>query len=329
MFNEERYKQLLKDCGYSSAEMTKITGISQATIVNYEKGRVDIPAEKLEKIADVLDCSCDYLLGRTDNRNIEAYRDDWRRSMRTIESHLIEKKLEGDVVTGNVHEPEHIEAMSKAAAKEGPIVVYPYNLIDSITEGLPDDKSIIVPVTEDQKRGLEHALSGLSDDEYFCIKEIYARRKTLDETGQRLGGLTRERARQITVKALRKLRHPSNLNYLRYGLEGWEKIKAEKEKEKKTKVFPQPEGQSSQKMRAVKLDDIPSLSIRTCNCLMRADLGTLGDIADFIVQNGKYWSKRIRNLGKVSIKEIDDVLRSYLGLSIDELLEKSAVSMCV
>ncbi|MFI4972119.1 MAG: sigma-70 family RNA polymerase sigma factor, partial [Hyphomicrobiales bacterium] len=43
---------------------------------------------------------------------------------------------------------------------------------------------------------------------------IDGHQRTLEEVGKRLG-VTRERIRQIEVKALRKLRHPSRANKLR------------------------------------------------------------------------------------------------------------------
>lgn len=46
--------------------VAKIVGISSATVTQWKQGA--IPAgDNLAKIADYLDCSVDYLLGRTDN----------------------------------------------------------------------------------------------------------------------------------------------------------------------------------------------------------------------------------------------------------------------
>jgi RNA polymerase primary sigma factor len=71
---------------------------------------------------------------------------------------------------------------------------------------------------EDLRRGLEGILSTLSDREAEVIKKRYgigeSSPQTLEEVGETLD-VTRERIRQIEVKALRKLKHPSRTKLLR------------------------------------------------------------------------------------------------------------------
>lgn len=55
-----------------SAELSKKTGISTGNISDWKTGRSKPKPEALVKIADVLDCSVDYLLGRTNFKYIST-----------------------------------------------------------------------------------------------------------------------------------------------------------------------------------------------------------------------------------------------------------------
>ena len=47
---------------YTKAQLSERLGITQTTYNNYVKG-APIPSDKLELMADIFDCSVDYLLG--------------------------------------------------------------------------------------------------------------------------------------------------------------------------------------------------------------------------------------------------------------------------
>lgn len=68
MFTEilVKYIQLHNITAY---QIAKNTGISQGTMNEYKNGKKMPTIQNLIKIADYLDCSVDYLLGRTDNPN--------------------------------------------------------------------------------------------------------------------------------------------------------------------------------------------------------------------------------------------------------------------
>ena len=53
-------------------ELAALLGITEGAVSNYENGRRQPDLQMLLKIADVLNCSTDYLLGRTDRP--DAYR---------------------------------------------------------------------------------------------------------------------------------------------------------------------------------------------------------------------------------------------------------------
>ncbi len=74
MYNSQeiahRIRFTIKQKGKSLGEMLSNCGLGKNTVSKIEKG-TDILTLNFAKIADYLDCSVDYLLGRTDNPNFE------------------------------------------------------------------------------------------------------------------------------------------------------------------------------------------------------------------------------------------------------------------
>lgn len=62
-----RIRDLREDKDMSQTKMGEILSCSQRVYSNYERGDIDIPTTTLCKIADFHKVSVDYLLGRTDN----------------------------------------------------------------------------------------------------------------------------------------------------------------------------------------------------------------------------------------------------------------------
>ena len=71
MYNSQdialRIKQLAKEKQLILKEMLECCGLSKNTLSSMLSGGSTPKSENLAKIADYLDCSVDYLLGRTDN----------------------------------------------------------------------------------------------------------------------------------------------------------------------------------------------------------------------------------------------------------------------
>ena len=84
------------------------------------------------------------------------------------------------------------------------------------------DDSEDTVIYEDMKKTIGHILNTLKERESAVLRRrfgfIDGRERTLEEIGKEFG-ITRERVRQIEVKALRKLRHPSRSRYMRGYLE--------------------------------------------------------------------------------------------------------------
>lgn len=66
----ERLMQILQEREISAYKLSKDTGIYQSTISQWKAGLQKPSLEAAEKIADYLECSVDYLLGRTDNPEV-------------------------------------------------------------------------------------------------------------------------------------------------------------------------------------------------------------------------------------------------------------------
>ncbi len=64
------FVKILESKGISAYKLSKDTGITQGMISYWKKGERMPSAENLVTLADYFSCSVDYLLGRTDNPEI-------------------------------------------------------------------------------------------------------------------------------------------------------------------------------------------------------------------------------------------------------------------
>lgn len=62
----ERFRKIIQSQKLTPYRIAKDTGISQGLMAEYNRGEKVPTVNNLIKIADYLDCSIDYLLGRTD-----------------------------------------------------------------------------------------------------------------------------------------------------------------------------------------------------------------------------------------------------------------------
>lgn len=70
MVNLDNLFFIIKEKGLSASKVSDDTGISTGNISDWKKGRSMPTATKLDILANYLDCSVDYLLGRTDNPEV-------------------------------------------------------------------------------------------------------------------------------------------------------------------------------------------------------------------------------------------------------------------
>ena len=66
----ERIRNLREDKDLTQTDMGKILSCSQRVYSNYERGDLDIPTEILIKLADFHKVSVDYILNRTNKKQL-------------------------------------------------------------------------------------------------------------------------------------------------------------------------------------------------------------------------------------------------------------------
>ncbi len=67
---DNRIKDLREDCDLTQTDIANYLHISQRAYSHYESGSRKIPVELLVELADYYNCSLDYLLRRTDKKEI-------------------------------------------------------------------------------------------------------------------------------------------------------------------------------------------------------------------------------------------------------------------
>ena len=66
----QRIQDLRTDADMSQKQLSEILHISQRSYSNYETGSRNIPVEMLIRLANYYDISVDYLVGRTDKKEM-------------------------------------------------------------------------------------------------------------------------------------------------------------------------------------------------------------------------------------------------------------------
>jgi len=62
----ERIRDMREDKDMTQSQMSEYLRIHQTTYSDYEIGKLNIPVQVLDKIADLFETSIDYLVNRTD-----------------------------------------------------------------------------------------------------------------------------------------------------------------------------------------------------------------------------------------------------------------------
>ena len=196
--------------------------------------------------------------------------------------------------------------------------IYPQNLIDDIVKHT--DVHLDVDYNKpDVMNGIAAAIATLSDQEQKMLLLRYRYHSTLEEVGAQFD-LTNERARQIIVRALRKLIVKPRRLLMTEGLEGYIEAEAKRIAKYKIKVALHQEymrgyergfavasgnAENTEEIQEEKDETILvmdlNFSVRTTNCLVRAKLNTLEDVLKVASTDD---IMKIRNLGKKSAGEV-------------------------
>lgn len=207
---------------------------------------------------------------------------------------------------------------------------YPINLLISVHSITTETDECPKDIWDYDIRQFKYLITLLTDHEQRVIQFRYQLGMTLDETAAAFG-LTRERIRQIQLKAERKLRYWSaNKGIYVVDRKKYDDLKTEHQHlmTEYYKLRSKYEALShekviSEELPIIEIDKITleelDLSVRSYNCLKRADINTLKDILDFDKnqqntepgrQQNRTWMT-IRNLGKKSNMEIAKKVYDY------------------
>ena len=200
----------------------------------------------------------------------------------------------------------------------------PFNVYKAITR---DDEATEESLPEDYRGALEYVLiSTITDREEQVLRYRYQMALTYRAIGEKFG-LQSERIRQIHDKAIRKLRHPARFALLRYGVvaqmeryrescrelfynqgykEGFRNGGMASQAPLLSNPYQQQEDDSTIPIEEASVD-ILDLSVRLNNCLRRANIRTVGQLMD----HSRVSLRKIRNLGRVSLMELEIKLEKY------------------
>lgn len=88
-----KLKELRLERKINQSELGEIIGISPSTVGMYERDQRFPDKDILSKIADYFEVSVDYLLGRTNERNLNTNKSKLSESITTISAH----RINGDI----------------------------------------------------------------------------------------------------------------------------------------------------------------------------------------------------------------------------------------
>ena len=199
------------------------------------------------------------------------------------------------------------------------IEIYPFNLANCILQEEDVARECYIP-------GISAAVATLTDREQGVIMMRFQQKKTLEQCGKECG-ITRERIRQIEAKAIRKLRHPSKVNMMKavplteLQAQYTEYKKLESDYEWLKRAFETLTAQKAEpgviipmaeqaRVLETPLENL-DLSVRSYNCLRRAAVKTMRDIAEMTEDK----LMKVRSLGRKSMLEVMAKLKEY-GLTL-------------
>ncbi len=67
MIISQRIKELRLEMGLTQTQLSVMVGCTQSMVARWEREECEPTATAILKLAEALDCSCDYLLGKTES----------------------------------------------------------------------------------------------------------------------------------------------------------------------------------------------------------------------------------------------------------------------
>lgn len=204
--------------------------------------------------------------------------------------------------------------------QENKLVNWPEDLLDEL---LDKNNNLIYDyryVVKNFNENWDYIKNTLSEREVKCIELRFKEGLNLEEIGKELG-ITKERVRQIISRGIRRLSHSSRLNILIKGYKNIEECKSLREEIRNELINLRNKYNELLNVKSkedinddlkkelnspecILIEDL-DFSVRTYNCLKRANINTV----DKIIKLSEYELDHIRNLGRKSAREICDKVR--------------------
>lgn len=196
-------------------------------------------------------------------------------------------------------------------AKERMSISWPYNLIQVVCK--PDDfgGSLAYHIDDDRTNGVLYALSLLPEQEQSVLRYMYYNGMS-DKDIADYYEKSRSWPKQVSDKALAKLRHPSRMVYIQYGLNGAQYfLKRQAELVKTGLLTP--------------IEDL-KLSLRSYNCLKKVSLNYVEEILN--LSNSDI--SKIKNFGLQNRRELYTAIRrlGFNSFRSGEPFETYIVTRC-
>lgn len=317
-FNPQCLKDVLEETPLTYKQLAECAGVSEATIHQYMRGTTQPTVKTLIKLADFLAIPLDILVGRCTEDQYKAIMDDYHKQFMQLRrapysAYILKKSGKPNfLLTPNDMHDLKMEAP------------WPNNLVDQLC-----CETVELYMDEDHIKGLNKALNTLCERERQAIHLYFEEGLTLEKTAK-VFNVTRERARQILAKALRKLRHPSKFYFILYGETGaMQKLQIQTfdqqiaQKKKELNELTEAIEKVRERLCVPKeaptvetgtmIDLFPDISVRAYNCLRREGCETVNDII-FRFEQGKV--HKIRNFGLKSCKEVLDLLHNRYNFTM-------------
>lgn len=207
---------------------------------------------------------------------------------------------------------------------------YPVNLMRVVLSA--DDEMIDSPWNYDIL-GFQKLIAELSDREQRVIELRYRFGMTLESAGKEMQ-VTRERVRQVEIRAIRKL--SGNIHRFQkpdqVEVHDYEELLRENQVLRSAfdnlvgvihDVYPQILEKVKEAQRKAEADVVENkhieeleLSVRSYNCLCRAGLNTIGKVIEYDKNPKTSWMN-VRNLGRKSIEEIRVRMFEFAGYEME------------
>lgn len=315
IFRNDYLLKLIEKTDVSRNDLAEAIGISRASMQLYCQGKESPSIDALLKMSDFFCVPIDVLIGRCTEEEFNDIYTNYSSCFMVLRSRAYsDYLLKRRAGPNNKYSFPDIKNCKMEAG-------WPNNLIDSVWgETLP------IYVTRDICAGVEKAIESLQNKrEQECVYMYFKDGMTLKQISDKYG-VTVERIRQIIAKALRKLRHPARSQFIKHGATGgtiYDEIR--------TLELRKSSLEAQIRLLNNELEDLQEdatnhildhntldyksrfgilpemdLSVRTFNCLARADCTTLPEIIK-LVSSGKVI--KLRNFGKRSLVELLTVLK--------------------